>query len=312
MHTLIAVSTMLQRTNKLVLTLVASLCINLVAITSVMAQDEPGRYRPQGREFARQIGNHFDEALYEVRTYDPQPDVPEFAAATIFYPLTLSFAAPMGAVVMMPGYTGVQEAYDWWGPTLASLGIAVMIIDTNTPTDTFQPRRAAHIAAVEFLRGVNTDSDSPLAGKLDLNKLAIMGHSLAGGASLVAAEELGSGIKAVVPLLPYCCELGESFEGDYSGLDVPTLIIASAVDTVAAPEQHARALFDSIADRTPKAYVEFKEGTHTMTTNGGSDLQAQAHFVFAWLRSAMSGEPKFAAAFEGDGGSYADRLSRFD
>ncbi len=294
------------------LILVSSLCFNLLAITSVAAQDEPGRYRPQGREFARQIGNHFDEALYEVRTWDPQPDVPEFAAATIFYPLTLSFAAPMGAIVMMPGYTGTQEAYDWWGPTLASLGIAVMIIDTNTPRDTFQPRKAAHIAAVEFLRGVNADSDSPLVGKLDLNKLAIMGHSLAGGASLAAADELGSSIRAVVPLLPYCCELGESFTGDYSGMDVPTLIIASAVDSVAPPAQHARAVFDSIADSTPKAYVEFKEGEHAMTTNGGTDLQAQAHFVFAWLRSAMSGEPKFAAVFDGDGGDYADRLSRLD
>lgn len=286
--------------------------LSVIASSVATAQDEPGRYRPAGREFARNIGNHFDEALYEVRTYDPEPDVAEFKSATIFYPLTLSFAPPMGAVVLMPGYTGVADAYDWWGPALASVGIATMVIDTNTPTDTFQPRKEAHIAAVEFLRSVNEDSSSPIAGKIDTNKLAIMGHSLAGGASLAAAEELGDSIKAVVPLLPYCCELGESFDGDYSGLTVPTLIIASAVDAVAAPAQHARVLFESIADSTPKAYVEFAEGDHVMTTNGGTDLQAQAHFVFAWLRSAMSGEPKFAAVFDGDGGDYADRLSRLD
>ncbi|GIT20664.1 MAG: hypothetical protein CM1200mP40_03460 [Gammaproteobacteria bacterium] len=57
-----------------------------------------------------------------------------------------------------------------------------------------------------------------------------MGHSLGGGASLRAAEELGDAIKGVFPLTPYCCELGQSFEGDLNGVTTPTLIIATADD----------------------------------------------------------------------------------
>ncbi len=289
----------LNLTSKLLFTLFTALSFSLAAVAPATAQDEPGRYRPQGREIARSIGNEFGEALYEVRTYEAAVNVDEFAAATIFYPLTLSFAPPSGAIVLVPGYTATQANYDWWGPALASLGIVVMIIDTNDPRDTFQPRKQAHIAAVDFLKSEIGNSASPISGKVDTNKIAIMGHSLGGGAALAAAQELGSQIKAVVPLMPYCCELGESFAGDYSGLTVPTLIFASSEDTVAPPAGHARALYDSIADSTNKAYVEFAEGTHNLPTNGGTELANQARFTFAWLKLQMDGNAAYAANFNG-------------
>lgn len=291
-----------QLTSKFIAAFIAGIALSVLTATQSFAQDaaaEPGRYRPQGREIARAIGNEFDEALYEVRTYDPEPSVSEFAAATIFYPLTLSFAAPSPGVIFVPGYTATQDAYDWWGPALASLGIVVMIIDTNTPRDTFQPRKDAHIAAINFLRGENDNSDSPISGKVDTSKLGIMGHSLGGGAALAAAEELGDSIKAVVPLMPYCCELGESYDGDYSGQSVPTLIFTSSVDTVAPPEGHARALYDSIASSTPKAYVEFNTGTHNLPTNAGNDLPNLARFTFAWLKLNLDGDSAYAATFNG-------------
>lgn len=292
----------LKLTNKFIIALLSCFTFSLFTVPTLSAQDsaEPGRYRPQGREIARAIGNEYGEALYEVRTYDPQPSVSEFAEATIFYPLTLSFAGPSGAIVLVPGYTATQDSYDWWGPALASLGVVVMIIDTNDPRDTFQPRKAAHIAAVQFLKSENDNSESPINGKIDTNKLAIMGHSLGGGAALAAAQELGNEIKAVIPLMPYCCELGQSFDGDYSGLTVPTLIIASSEDTVAPPDTHARALYDSIADSTSKAYLEFASGSHNLPTNGGIDLASQARFTFAWLKLQMDGNSNFAASFNGE------------
>ena len=289
-------------THKLLFTLLTAISFSLAAVAPASAQDadEPGRYRPQGREIARAIGNEFNTALYEVRTYEPTVNVEEFASATIFYPLTLSFAPPSGALVLVPGYTATQASYDWWGPALASLGTVVMIIDTNDPRDTFQPRKQAHIAAVAFLKGEINNSDSPINGKVDANKVAIMGHSLGGGAALAAAQELGSEIKAVVPLMPYCCELGESFDGDYSALTVPTLIFTSSTDTTAPPAGHGRALYDSIADSTNKAYVEFAEGTHNLPTNGGSELANQARFTFAWLKLQMDGNAAYAASFNGE------------
>lgn len=294
------------------LILSTTLGLGLALAQPAAAQNEEGRYRPQGREIGTAVGREFQETVYEVRIFDPQPDVAEFGGATIFYPLTLSFAPSYGAVVLVPGYRASQENYDWWGPALASVGLAVMILDTNAPDDAFEARKQAHIAAVEFLKTENARADSPIRGRIDTNKIAIMGHSLGGGAALAAAVELGDSIKAVIPLLPYCCELGQSFTGNYANLTVPTLIFASAEDTVAAPDAHARALYDSIASGTTRAYVEFAQGNHNMASNSGDDLMAMGRFALAWLKLTLDGKSNFTDVLSSPGDAWADKFSRFE
>jgi pimeloyl-ACP methyl ester carboxylesterase len=282
------------------------------ASTSFAQDAENTRYSPEGRNIARTIGGLFDERLYEVRTYDPEPSVAEFAAATIFYPLTLSFDAPIGAVALIPGYGATQEQYNWWGPMLASLGIAVMIIDTNDPTDGLDARRSAQIAAVNFLKNENTESDSPLLGKIDPNKIAIMGHSIGAGGSLYAADELGNEIKAVVALSPYCCELGQPYERDFSSLEVPTLIVVSAEDPTTAPEDHARAIFDSIAPSTHRIYTEFTTGDHNISRNGGPELDTLGKYAYAWIKAHFGGGAPYMAIFNNVVADDAAKFSRFD
>ena len=301
-----------SRIKPLALTLL-SLFALLASLSSPLsfAQDaDANRYRPQGRELARAVGNEFGERLFEVRIYDPEPDVAEFSNATIFYPLTLSFAPPFGAVIFVPGYRASQDIYDWWGPMLASLGFAVMILDTNEPNDALEARKNALIAAVEFLHNENTESDSPIQGKIDTSKIAIMGHSMGGGGSLHAAQQLGDAVKAVIPLSPYCCEPGQSFEGDFSSLNVPTLIFASAEDQIAPPEQHARMLYQSISSSTAKAYLEFATGDHNIATNGGPDLATLGRYTYAWLKLHMEGNTTYAEVFAGD--EDAAKFSRFE
>ncbi len=284
----------------------------MIVPASFAQEAENTRYSPQGRQLAGAVAREFGDRTYEVRIYDPEPDVAEFSNATIFYPLTLSFAAPYGAVVLVPGYRGTQELYDWWGPMLATLGMAVMIIDTNGPEDSLEDRSQALIAGINFMKAENANSESPIQGRIDTSKLAIMGHSLGGGGALQAASVLGDDIKAVVPLSPYCCELGQSYEGAFSSVSVPTLIFVSAVDNIAPPETHAKALFDSISSGTHKAYVEFAEGDHNIATNSGTDLGTFGRFTYAWLKMHFDMDPRFAAVFDDVGDEYADKFSRFE
>ncbi len=291
-----------------------SIAVAAMNTPAAFAQEvENTRYSPQGRLIAREVGNEFGDGLFEVRTYDPEPSVAEFSKATIFYPLTLSFAPSFGAVAFVPGYRGTQEIYNWWGPTLASLGIAVMIIDTNQPEDSLEARKQALVAAIEFLQNENSESDSPIQGKLDTSKFAIMGHSLGGGAALHAAITLGDSIKAVIPLSPYCCELGQSFEADFGSLTVPTLIFVSAEDNIAPPEQHAKVLYDAISDSTRKAYLEFVTGDHMIATNDGPDLESLARYTYAWLKTHFDEDPRYMAPFSGElDDEYAAKFSRFE
>jgi len=286
----------------------------LLLAQSGLAQDNSqGRYRPDGRQIAAEISRMFGERLYEVRTYDPEPAVEEFSAATIFYPLTLSFAPPIGAVALVPGYGQSASNYEWWGPMLASFGYAVMIIDTNTPQDGLEARSQALMAAVDFLRNENGEADSPIEGRLDATKIAIMGHSIGGGASLQAAQNLGGDdIGAVIPLTPYCCELGQSFSGSLADQDVPTLIFASAEDTVAPPADHARLLYDAIAGSTSKVYAEFATGDHMLATSSGGDLTTLGRYAMAFLKYHLDGQPQYEEVVYGNQGDYAERFADYE
>lgn len=272
----------------------------LISPLSLHAQDNSqGRYRPEGRQVGLAIGREFDERLYEVRTYEPEVGAEAFAGAMVFYPLTLSFDPPNGAVAFVPGFRAPASVYEWWGPALASLGYSVFILETNTPTDALAARADALIAAVDLIKAENQNPDAPVANKIDPEKIAIMGHSMGGGASLVAATQMGDSIKAVIPLALYCCEPGQSFSGDYGSLTLPTMIIASAEDEVAPPAEHAKLLYDSIGGS--KTYVEFARGDHMFISNSGDQKATLGRFVLAFLKDILDGRNHLEGL--GDGGA---------
>ena len=277
----------------------------------VSAQDNSqGRYRPEGRQVGVAVGREFGERIYEVRTYSPEVASDAFAGAMVFYPLTLSFDPPNGAVAFVPGFRASSSNYEWWGPTLASLGYTVFILDTNSPTDGLAARAEALKAAVELIASENSNAASPINNKIDTSKIAIMGHSMGGGASLAAAADMGDAVKAVIPLQLYCCEPGGSFDGDYSGLNTPALLIATATDDVAPPAQHARLLYDSIGG--PKVYMEFAEGDHMVVTNAGNEKQAIGRSTLAFLKVVLDGKTNLQQHVDNPGDAYADRLSTYE
>ena len=192
---------------------------------------------------------------------------------------------------------------------MASLGYIVVILDTNTPNDGLADRASALAAAVDFIKAENSNSASPVSGKIDENKIAIMGHSIGGGASLAAAAQLGNQVKAVIPLSLYCCELGGSFDGDYAALTTPALVIASAADEGAAPAQHAKLVYDSIGGS--KIYMEFSEGDHSISANGGPDLDTIGKFVLAFLKVNLDGKQNLAGFINEPGADYAGKFSRY-
>jgi esterase/lipase len=291
--------------------LLTSLLVSLLMLsgTSSAQDNTQGRYRPEGRQIGLAAGREFDERLYEVRTYDAEPSSEAFASAMVFYPLTLSFDPPNGAVAFVPGYRGQPQNYEWWGPVLASVGYSVFILETNTGTDSLAQRADALTAAVEFIKSENQNPDSPVNNKIDPEKIAIMGHSLGGGATLAAAAALGDEIAAAIPLALYCCELGQSFEGDYSNVSAPTLVIAAAQDEIAPVEQHAKLVYDSIGSE--KIYMEMTEGDHMLVTNSGSDKNTLGRFVVAFLKVHMDGRDNLAQHINDPDTEYADKFARY-
>ncbi len=278
---------------------------------ATQAQDNSqGRYRPEGRQIGVATGREFGERVYEVRTYEANPGAAEFASAMVFYPLTLSFDRPNGAIAFSPGFRAAADNYEWWGPTLASLGYNVFILNTNEPTDGLAARAAALAALVDFIQAENSNPESPVHNKIDTEKIALMGHSMGGGAALAAAEQLGDAVGAVIPLALYCCEPGAAFEGDFSAMTAPALVIASAEDQVAPPADHARLLYDSLGAET-RVYMEFAAGDHMFPANGGPEHDTMGRMTLAFLKAYLDGVEELAPRLASPAAEYADKFSTY-
>ena len=277
------------RINRILSHALLLLAASMLLLPAAYAQDNSqGRYRPEGRQIGVAAGREFGERIYEVRTYEASPGIAEFADVMVFYPLTLSFDRPNGAIAFSPGFRAAADNYEWWGPTLASLGYNVFIFNTNEPTDGLAARADALVALVDFIKSENANPDSPVTNKIDVEKIALMGHSMGGGAALAAADRLGDEVGAVIPLAAYCCEPGGSFEGDFSSLTAAALVIASAEDSVAPPAEHARMLYDQLGSEN-KVYMEFAAGDHMFPANGGPEHEAMGRTTLAFLKVHLDG-----------------------
>lgn len=191
---------------------------------------------------------------YQVAYYSSYPSVPEFSAATIYFPANKGQDFP--GIAIAPGFTETQEHMSWWGAHLASHGYAVITLDTNELRDDPSVRAEALMAAIGVLRNESDRMGGTLRGKILKDRMAIMGHSMGGGGTLIAANAHSAELKAAIPFTPW------QPEGDFSAITIPTLVIAGENDRIAAVAEHAAPHFESLSDDIPKMYLEIKDGNH--------------------------------------------------
>ena len=222
---------------------------------------------------------------HEIRAYT-SPDVPEYGDATIYYPIDAT--SPVGGVAISPGFTETQRHINWWGPRLASHGYAVLVFNTNTPRDMPDLRGEGLIAGVNVLKAENSRPGSPLNGMVDVNKMAIMGHSMGGGGTLIAANNYSDQIQAAIPFTPW------QPEGDFSNITVPTLVIAGEADRIAAVGDHAWPHYLSIPQSTTKVYLEVDGGDHFIANSGSDkDHATLGRYGIAWLKLYLDGDERY-------------------
>jgi triacylglycerol lipase len=216
----------------------------------------------------------------------------------MYYPTNAT--APFAGVAIAPGFIETQSAIAGWGTFLASHDFIVLVIDTNTTGDSPALRADALMAAVGTIKQENTRQGSPLYGKVDVNRMAIMGHSMGGGGTLIAADGHSSELKAAVPLCPW-----SSSPTTFPNITVPTMILAGQSDIVAPVAQHAWPFYQSIPTSTDKAYVEYTGGDHFIANN--PNVPVMAREGLSWLKVYVDGDTRFLQFIVTD-----PALSRFD
>lgn len=213
---------------------------------------------------------------YSVRTSSVSSYVSGFGGGTIHYPTGTT--GKMGVIAVVPGFVSSESSIRWWGPRIASHGFVVITIDTNSGFDSPDSRASQLRSALSYVISQSNSSSSPIYGKVDSSRRAVMGWSMGGGGALkVAADD--SSIMAALPQAPYY-----SGSHNFSQISSPTMIIACENDSTASVSRHASPFYNAISSYRDKAFLEINNGSHSCANSGNSNADILGKYGVSWMK----------------------------
>jgi dienelactone hydrolase len=210
------------------------------------------------------------------------PSSTAYKSLTVFYPP--KGTGPHVVVMISPGLTEILAYLRGWAVRFASHGyVAVFVEANNTGSDSAASRADGMWAAIRSIKGENTRTGSPLAGKLS-DCIVTSGHSLGGGASLSVANAHPNDIKGALAFNPY------DPTTNFSKIVAPTLILTGQNDSTAAPGPHGRRQYDSMSAGISKEYVEIAGGNHQSALFVSA---VPSQYSISWIKFAVDGDMRF-------------------
>ncbi|HWO11114.1 MAG TPA: hypothetical protein VNN80_16580 [Polyangiaceae bacterium] len=214
-------------------------------------------------------------------------DGPEYGSQTLHVPEGVE--PPFAAVAIVPGFNTPESSIVAWGPFLASHGVVALTIGTNNPGDSAEVRARALLDALETIKAENERAGGPLEGALALDHLGIMGWSLGGGGTLIAASSTPT-LKAAITMAAF--SPGGQFTQDL----VPTLLLAGSADPNAGGQ--SQGLFASIPETTPKMLFEVEGGPHAVGNDPANADGEIGLYGLSWLEVFLVGDERYRQFLE--------------
>ena len=208
---------------------------------------------------------------------------PEYRGATVYYPK--GSTKDLGSLVLVPGFMAWESTLRTWGPYLASHGIVVMTLGTNKPQDVPLLRAEALLDGIETLKAEHERPDSPLFGRMDVDRFAVGGWSMGGGGAQLAAMKDQS-IDAVIALCPW--KPAPRFNHE-----VPVLFIAGERDGTASTREHSIPHYESMPEQTDKLLYEIRSGGHWAGNNPRNARGEVGRVALAWLKVFLIGDESY-------------------
>lgn len=197
-----------------------------------------------------------------------------FGGATVYSP---NKPGKYPLVAVSPGFVAKRIKMAGLGRRLATHGYVVVVIDTRTLLDFPSSRGNQLLAALKAASLVTT---GPAAGKIDVSRQVVAGHSMGGGGAMEAAAA-ASNIKAVVAYAPF-----NFWSTPYRRISAPTAIIGGSADLVAAAPFFARPFYNTIPNSTSKMLAVIKGANHFFPESDDPSLppnEPTSYSQIAWL-----------------------------
>jgi triacylglycerol lipase len=250
---------------------------------------------------------------YAVKTYTEGLEEPTYGSSMMYYPEGAQ--PPFGVVAFSPGFTATKENYTFLGDMLASHGIAALLTTPTSTSDQPPARGTDLVAAVKRIKAENARAGSPLEGKIATDRICVTGHSMGGGGSLHAANELKDMIRCAVPLQPW--QPG----GSFPAISAAIMFVGAASDTIASVSGNASPHYASIPDTTKK-FIVVIAGDHYLSTNRTSTDQTapeeatpsfddQAAYMIPFYKLYLEDDERYRPYLLGDMRSMMN-VSRFE
>jgi predicted dienelactone hydrolase len=166
----------------------------------------------------------------------------------------------------------------------------------------------------EELGRFDSDRASPLFGRVDTLR-CLMGHSMGGGATFLAAADNRS-VHAVVTLSP--ANTRPSAFDAASATEVPTLIFSGTNDCITPPEEHHLPMYEK-SSSPDKSYLLIHGGTHCQMgvsfekcvigekmarciagISEEQQLTILARYMVPWLKYFFNGEKEAGIRFDAE------------
>ena len=144
-------------------------------------------------------------------------------------------------------------------------------------------------AVLEEAARLNADAASPLRGRLTLERVGVLGHSLGGATALLVAaqnQHVGAVVALAPALLPEVTAAG--------AVTVPTLLMNGDAD-VLTPLSATRRFYEGLPTTTPRALVTVLGGDHLVFTRPHAAVQA---YAAAFLRRFLADDSRGARTFD--------------
>jgi dienelactone hydrolase len=202
------------------------------------------------------------------------------STGTLYYPTDAE--PPLAAVVICPGFLNTGPEMAPWGPLYASHGIVMVAVSTGS-SDQPDQRATKLLAAITELKKLNTDSSSPISGKLS-GRYGTSGYSMGGGGTTIASGKDAT-LKTSVGLA--------AWGGSGSGVKVPTLLFCGSSDTT-APCNMSQGVYTAIAEPTPKMMIQVPGATHFSwfgPTDAGSGMSGK--YALAFQKVYLEGDERW-------------------